>query len=341
MIRRATYPTAIFAAFGTLILVLDSKAAISACAEAVELCIKAVIPSLFPLLVFSILLTSSLQQGGIPILSPLQRLCKMPRHSEALLLNGLIGGFPNGAQCVAFAYQAGNISQSAAERLLGFCSNAGPAFIFGIVAASFNHAVAPWVLWSLQIVSAIITGILLPATSETNSKKSLQTGITFPDAIQKATKAMVGICGWILLFRCLCTYFEKWFIWWLPAPLRIAIVGLLELTNGCLGLKEIENEALRFILCSALLSFGGICVIFQTKAVIGNLDIRHYIQGKLLQTVISVIPATFAAIWLYNIPVSASRCFSILIMLLFAGFIIVSLWKKRKNCSRFSLKTSV
>ena len=70
-----------------------------------------------------------------------------------------------------------------------------------------------------------------------------------------------------------------------------ALSGLLELTNGCILLNSVPEESTRFLLCTAFLSFGGVCVLMQTVSVVKELGIRFYLMGKIFQCVISVLIA--------------------------------------------------
>ena len=103
MNRRADTWTGIVAAIGISLLILDSKTALAGAQSGVELCIRTVIPSLFPFFLFSILLTTSLMGRRIRILRPLCRLCRIPEGAESILIAGCLGGYPVGAQCVSQA----------------------------------------------------------------------------------------------------------------------------------------------------------------------------------------------------------------------------------------------
>lgn len=162
MIRRADTLTGIAAATGIALLILDSKTALAGAQSGVELCIRTVIPSLFPFFLFSILLTTSLIGRRIPILRPVCRLCRIPGGAESILIAGFLGGYPVGAQCVSQAYRAGQLSHRDARRMLGFCNNCGPAFLFGMAAALFREWWAPWSLWGIHIFSALCVGVLIP-----------------------------------------------------------------------------------------------------------------------------------------------------------------------------------
>ena len=97
------------------------------------------------------------------------------------------------------------------------------------------------------------------------------------------------VCGWIVLVWVIIRFFQTWLLWMLPPLLSVIFSGVLELTNGCCLLNQIVNEQLRFILCSTLLSLGGLCVTMQTAAVSKGLSMIKYVQGKLLQAAFSFI----------------------------------------------------
>jgi len=111
------------------------------------MCLESVVPSLFPFLILSGIITTSFTGVEVKILRPVGRLCGIPSGGESLLLIGLIGGYPVGAQCIYRAYETGQISKVDAQRMLGFCNNAGPAFIFGITASLFDSLIYPWLIW--------------------------------------------------------------------------------------------------------------------------------------------------------------------------------------------------
>lgn len=108
-------------------------------------------------------------------------------------------------------------------------------------------------------------------------------------ALKRSIRVMTMVCGWIVLFRVLITFLDRWLLWLLPNEASVAVMGILELTNGCCQLEQIENTGLRFMAASGLLAFGGLCVTMQTVSVTGKLGLGTYLSGKLIQTVISLI----------------------------------------------------
>lgn len=329
----------IFAGIGMLVLILDAKTAMLGAVGGLSVCLKTVVPSLLPFFVLSILLTSTLSGVQTKLLRPLGRLCRMPIGSEPLLLLGFLGGYPTGAQAVAQTYEAGQLSKADANRLLGFCSNAGPSFLFGIAAAAFDCRWMPWALWLIHIGSAVITGILLPGKGSSAGIQRKPT-LSLPQAVEQAIRVMAKVCAWILLFRVLLTFCDRWFLWLFSSELCVIFTGLLELANGCLRLDQISCVGLRFIVCSGILSFGGISVAMQTQSVTGSLGLGMYIPGKILQTLISLL-LSYLVQW---IGCGSEKFVISPLILLFAAAslsVIVIFLQKRENSSRNPAKVIV
>ena len=279
-------------AIGLLVLILDTKTALSGASEGLSLCIQTVIPSLLPFFVLSILLTSMLIGSRVSFLGPLGRICGLPQGAESLILIGMLGGYPSGAQTVAQAYRDGAITRQDAQRMLPFCNLAGPAFLFGITGTHFSSTYAPWLLWGIHLISALFVAGVMSVKTDACAILRRAKPLTLIEALQKSLRIMASVCGWIILFRIIISFLERWFLWLLPPAAQVAITGLLELSNGCCTLSQISCEGLRYIIASGLLAFGGICITMQTASVTQGLSLKPYIFGKLLQLVLSVLLAS-------------------------------------------------
>lgn len=279
------------AAVGMLVLILDTKTAMSGAQDGIRLCLTAVIPSLLPFFFLSILLTDSLVGSSPSFLRILGRVLRIPAGSESIFLIGALGGYPTGAVCISKSYADGSLSRRDGERMLGFCSNAGPAFLFGIASGAFSQMIAPWALWCFHLLGAIAAAITLPGDSRGSAVQIKGRPMSTSQALNRSLTIMARVCGWILLFRILIAFCNRWFLWYIETPLQVLFSGLLELTIGCTELQNIQCEGLRFILCSAMLSLGGICVAMQTVSAVGTLGLGMYIPGKLIQCFISTLAA--------------------------------------------------
>ena len=279
------------AALAMILVILDSKTALVGAKEGVSLCIATVLPSLLPFFFLSNLINSRLLGYRLTPLRPLFRLCGIPQGAESIMMLGFMGGYPVGAQAISQAYRTGSISKGSANRMLGFCSNAGPAFIFGMLAGSFSSPVTPWLIWGIHILSALLTGTLLPGKKQERCTLQNKTPASVPAALEQSIRAIGKVCGWVILFKVILTFLDRWFLWMLPKEMHVLLAGFIELSNGCIQITSIEKEHIRFIICSCMLSFGGLCVSMQTAGVTESLGTGMYYPGKILQTMFSLLLA--------------------------------------------------
>ncbi len=286
-------------AFGLMcsmvVLILDAKTAAAAVQEALNLCIKTVIPSLFPFMVISAMFNSLRLQSAASFLRPVCSLCGIPAGCEGLLLTGLLGGYPVGAALVTNAYEQGAFKKETAHRLLGFCSNAGPSFIFGLLSSFFTSGKIIWCIWAIHIISALLTGIVLPKRHRQMSCTFCCQSQSLSNTLKKSVQTMAMICSWVILFRVMIAYFQRWFLALLPHTVKILLSGTLELTNGCCSLYEIPSESLRFLIANILVAGGGFCVFLQTVSVTQPVGLGYYARGKILQILFSILLTVLAA----------------------------------------------
>lgn len=327
------YGYAIFAFLGMLVLILDAKTALSGAGAAVQLCLTSVIPSLFPFFVLSNLLTGGLSGSSIPIFRPMGRLLGIPQGCESIFVTGLLGGYPSGAQAVHQAWKDGCMSRHDAQRMLSFCSNAGPAFLFGILGQKFPALWMIWLLWGIHILSAMLVAGLQPHVPGDGAISGNTKAVSLTVALKQSVTVCGWVCGWIMVFRVMMAFLSRWFLWLLPQEGQVAVYGLLELAGGCCALDDVPNLGLRFILASGMLGFGGICVAMQTASVTSGLHMGSYWLGKVTQCAISVFLASIAQMFLFpaqqRVRIPAVIAIGMSVLVIFLG----SLTRKRKNNS--------
>lgn len=274
---------------GMAVLILDSKTALISAREGVQLCLQTVIPSLFPLVVLSGILNGAILGAESKVLSPIAKLLHIPQRAVSLLMVGFLGGYPMGASCVAVAVKNGAIAKRDGERMLAFCSNCGPAFIFGMGMQLFPSLWICFIAWGIHILSALITGMLTGgySTQDASCLKASSTSISH--VLQNSVKVMASICGWVVIFRVLIGFAEQWILWATPISVRTMIAGILEISNGVCSLSSIDGLGERLAIFCFLISIGGGCVWLQTVTVCEGLDISLYFPGKLTQGAISVL----------------------------------------------------
>lgn len=278
--------TILISAAMMLMLILDSQTALDGAKEGIEICIQTLIPSLFPFFVLSGLLTGSL--AGIPFrwMKFVERGFRIPAGSGHLLILGFLAGYPVGAKNVADAYRNKQLTPADARRMTALCNNAGPAFLFGVLSSQFSGIHIILLLWLIQIVSVLLTANLIKEKNDTATSETGSAPVSPVQVMEQSLRAMASVCGWVILFRVLLSFLYQWSDPLFPSAWKVAITGLLELSNGCLMLQSIPSEGLRFSIASGLLAFGGCCVLMQTGSVCGKLSMKEYLLIKIMQSLL-------------------------------------------------------
>ena len=290
--RKRNTGTSLLTVVVSVILISDWNTAMSGANEGIQLCLYSVIPSLFPMFVLTTILSSSIHLTNSPIGRSVCKLCKMPAGSESFLFLGLLSGYPVGAQCITEAYHNNRISKTSAHRLLGFCSNAGPAFILGMVSFLFPSKSTVFILWIIHILSTLIVGHLLPCDEQEEAIVSPPRTVTMAKAVEKSVKNIAIVCGWIILFKIFIAIIDKWFFSSTNNIITVTFSGILELANGIYRLNSIENLGMKFSITSFILGLGGVCVLLQTNSVTSELGLGYYFPGKVLQAATSFLIAS-------------------------------------------------
>ena len=280
------------------LLLFPSQSA-QAARDGMTLCFQTIIPSLFPFFVLSSLFISCGAANAFSrtlrgVMRPLFGLSGAGASALAL---GLLGGYPVGARTAAELFSAGTIPREEAERLLGFCNNAGPGFILGMCAGAVFHSPRTGLyLYLVHVASAILTGMLLcrdlPHRARTRSGKSTSQAAApfsshFPAAVQSALSGILNVCAFVVLFMVLL----RLLLLLLPPELSDnslfpLLPGFIELSNGVAALS---CSRLGFVLCAVLLAWGGLSVHAQTLSVLdtSTLSLRWYWRGKIMQAALS------------------------------------------------------
>ena len=281
----------IFSTVILIVLLIDTNTATAGVRDGIEICLNVIIPSLFPFFIITTYLNSILSDYKLPGIRYLTKKLHIPEGGESILLLGLVGGYPIGAKLIADLYKAEEIDEDTARILLGYCNNAGPSFIFGISSAAFASPIVPFALWFIHILSAVITGFLLPKPKCKKITVHQSAGKTITQATRNSISASISVCGWVIIFKIILTYLYCWFPILIKSQFGILITGILELSNGCIAAAQIPDTEIRFILFSTFFACGGLCVLLQTVSVTSTLGTGLYVHGKILQTGFSFLLA--------------------------------------------------
>ena len=296
--------------------------AMEAVREALRLCTETIVPSLFPFLVCSALLTSLAPVEPLrKWLSPITRpLFALGGEAAVVLALGFTGGYPVGVRTASELYRQGQLRRGEVLRLLAFCNNSGPGFLLGVVGIGvFGSASAGLMLYGIHIAAALLVGFLFrfygakdggtPGHSAAPRAAAKPLPALFTEAVTSSFFAVLNICAFVLFFmivlrlasitgalHLLAAALEGLLsLFGMTEYLATALLaGILELSTGASCMQGVALTPGTAALAAFLLGWGGLSVHCQTLGVIADTDIKcaRHLAGRALCGI-------FAAVFTY------------------------------------------
>ena len=271
----------------------DAGAVRDSVAEALALCARSVVPSLFPFLVASsALLALGFGELAAPWLAGLMEpLFRVPGAGSAALVLGLVGGYPIGAATAGRLYPEGAVSRQEGERLLTFCNNSNPVFLISVLGVGVFGSVRTGIwLWLIHVLSALLTGLAFRGHGKTAGRRPLTRPAAFRavslpmalvEAVESSLRGMLSVCAFVTFFYVLARPLAA-----LGGRTGAALVGLVELFSLT---PLLTTDPWGFILAAGMAGWGGFSVLCQTAAVLADTDLPlgRYLAAKALQAAIS------------------------------------------------------
>lgn len=282
-----------------LFLLFHPKEALTGVKNGLGLWLNIMIPTLLP---FLILTGALLKTGNIrKLLKPSAFFWKTffglsPAGAYVLIL-GLLCGYPMGAKLAHDLYIDQQISRREGEYLLTFSCNASPAFIISYLSGILLKNKISAVQMILTFLAADLFCMLFfrfvvyrghtvdsvcvnKIKKETYQQDSI--GVILDVSIMDGFETITRLGGYILLFSLILASIS--FYWPFHAQSCMLFTAPLELTTG---LKQIAGAPLpwksRYLASMLLTSFGGFCVMAQTKSVLEkSLSLIPYAISKCL-----------------------------------------------------------
>ena len=267
---------------------------------ALSLCAELIIPSLFPFFVLSGLLNRLGFAAAIArqLAKPAARLYGVSGAGATAFFMGLVGGYPLGAAYIADMRRQGLVSLEEAERLMGFCSNSGPAFLVGSIGAGvFGSARLGVGLYIIHVLAAAITGLFFRVDGKCRGNAPAaprESGGALIESVRQAAQSILSVCGFIVCFCVIIGLLDAHGIFSLLAgqlaqitglelqAARAALSGFLELGSGIGSMRGLAVSP-------ANVGWGGVSVHFQTYAVLADSDIKGglHLAGRLINCAVS------------------------------------------------------
>lgn len=299
-------------------LVLYPEESVDAAKNGLTLCANVIIPSLFPFFV----LTTLIVQLGLSnyfgrVLEPIMRpLFNVNGACATAFVLGFIGGYPVGAKAVISLYENGDCTKAEAERLLSFCNNSGPAFIFGVVGAGiFSSGKIGLLLYLAHTAASVCIGLLFRRWGSSEKMTPVHKSqavpprltVAFTDSVKSSFQSTINICGFVIFFTVIIKLlfisgvlpFIAAILGHLFSPFGFDeqwaerfLTGLIELSSGVWTLQAAADQLQGSIAMAAfMLGWAGVSIHCQVLSFIGGsgLSVRTYIIGKILHGLLSAV----------------------------------------------------
>jgi sporulation integral membrane protein YlbJ len=297
-----------------LALLFFPKEAVSSAGDGLSLCINVIMPSLFPYFVLSSMIVElGFAEKLGQVLSPLtKKLFRVSGACSAALILGFVSGYPVGARTVLSLYSRGDCSKDEAERLLAYCNNSGPAFIFGVVGTLvFSNNSIGLMLYIVHFITSVLIGVVMGLFWK-KSKTALQLKtpvkrVSFTEAfvssVKTAFSSCLNICGFVMFFTVFIKFLNLSGV--IPCLARFLTItgidyntifnlltGLIELTSGVWALSgEAGSLCKSAAMAAFMLGWAGLSVHCQVLSFLSGseLSAKRYIIGRLAHGILSAL----------------------------------------------------
>ena len=285
----------LFCFISIIFIFKNNKEVANVILEAVNLFFKKVFVSLFPMFILNDILINL----NIPYYFYLlfNKLFLKVFHTSGLgayvFIMSLISGTPSNAYILKELVELEKLSIEEANHFLTFTYFSNPLFLNVMLSTIFNARIVLKIILCHYIANIII-GILMRnkapkiVTNQKYTQNKSKSSII--KSINKSISTLLMILGTICFYMLLTFIVTNL----LPDNLLIKtlISGFLEITNGLNTITSLNIFIqIKEIIASAIISFGGLSIHTQIKAILENTNMNYsyFLKGRIMQSIISVI----------------------------------------------------
>jgi sporulation integral membrane protein YlbJ len=297
----------IFIFFIIFAIIISPQNYIAAFSQGLNTWAKILLPTIFPLIFFTKLLTDL---GSLNAVSNkmgfTQKLWRAPPISAYAFMVSILSGYPVGAKVVSDLYSDGFISKHDAIKMCTFTSNSGPMFIYGSVGVGmlFSQTVGLIMLIS-HILSAVLNGIFYRNykpfnQSETSFSLNIKPQFSLSSSMTDSILSILLIGGFVSIFFVVIELINQIGLF-IPLSSFLSGIfncdsqifmglfnGIIEMTHGCLDITSLNLPlGITAVVCTGLITFGGIATMLQAFAFLQKIGIsfRFFLTQKITQTI--------------------------------------------------------
>ena len=291
-------------------IIINPAIYITSCLNGIIVWATVVLPALLPFMFFTKTLT---ELGVAEILATkfklFPKIFKVPSVAVYVFVLSILSGYPVGAKIVADLYESGNITKEEAYKITTFTSNSGPMFILGSVGIGmFANKKLGIIILISHILGALINGLIYrnhkEKKLEKNKKIIVKNNLSLGELMWNTVNSVLIIGGFIALFFVIIEILNNLHIFSPISNLFSSIFncnsnifnaifnGIFEITRGCLDISKLGlNEFFSGLLCTFIISFGGLATAMQAFVFLKKFDMRFsfFIKQKITHAIFASI----------------------------------------------------
>ena len=286
----------LFIFFSIIFIFTNNKEVAQIIIDAVNLFLKKVFVSLFPMFIINDLLI----QHNIPYYfylifnNSFQKIFKTSGTSAYVFIMSLISGSPSNAYIIKELATSNKISIEEANHFLMFTFFSNPLFLMMMLSTIFPLNTTIKIIM-IHYISNILIGILMrkkaPSISKENFQKEEKNKTSsLTKSITKSISTLLMILGTVTFYMLL-TYIIT-YLFANNLLLKTITSGFLEITNGLNNLANLTIfPKIKEIIAIAMISFGGLSIHTQIKAILEDTKInyKYFLKGRMMHTIIGIL----------------------------------------------------
>lgn len=286
----------LFCFISIIFIFTNNKEVAEVILNATNLFLKKVFVSLFPMFIINdILIHINIPYYFYQIFN---RLFLKIFHTSGLgayvFIMSLISGTPSNAYILKELVNDHKLSTEEANHFLTFTYFSNPLFLTMMLTSIFTPKTTLKIIF-IHYLSNIIIGILLrkkapKITTQTFKPESKKNRSILINSINKSISTLLMILGTVTFYM-IVTYIIT-FPFKENILLKTLTSGFLEITNGLNNLIHLNiYTKIKEIIAIAIISFGGLSIHTQIKAILEDTKInyQYFLKGRILHTLIGII----------------------------------------------------
>ena len=298
-------------------IILSPTKYIGVCFDAITVWATVLLPSLLPFFIFTKLLTSL---GYVKNISNyfgklIYKTYNAPPISSYAFIMSILTGYPVGSKLISDLYKNKMLSKDDAKKCIAFTSNSGPMFILGSVGVGMLlSAQAGYILYTSHILGALLNGLLYRGKKSQNINlpyeiKDMKSDATLSSCVMDSIFSVLLIGGIVAVAFILIEILNSLNVFYPIVTLlnyvgidkgvsSAVLSGMLEITKGCIDISSLSLSLYaKTVLCSAIISFGGISTAMQSMAFLKDITgYGYFIKQKMTHMIFSCIICAILAI---------------------------------------------